>query len=191
MPARLFGTIGSVLLVLSFASQASAEFCCGIFNSIARDVKRRQCWPEPFSSADRAAARMPFVTMVSNGWRRQNMLGDAHFDPSTGQLTEAGRIKLRWILINAPQQHRVVYIRVGMTDEETSSRFASVQQLVCQIAPTNPPPVLPTSIADEGRPAAEVDAISRKYLDSTPLPRLAPSSSGGSSSGGTGGTGGT
>jgi hypothetical protein len=187
MPARLFGIVGLVLLVLSCASQASAAFCFDFFNSIARDVKRRQCWPEPFGGADRAAARMPFVTMVSNGWRRQNMLGDAHFDPSTGQLTEAGRIKLRWILINAPQQHRVVYVRVGMTDEETSNRFASVQQLVCQVAPANPPPMLPTSLADDGRPAAEVGAITRKYLESTPIPRLAVPSSGGGSSGGSGG----
>jgi hypothetical protein len=185
MTARLFGVVGFALLSLGCASQVSAEFCCGIFSSIARDVKRRQCWPEPFESADRAAARAPFVTMVSNGWRRQNMLGDAHFDPGTGQLTDAGRIKLRWIVVNAPQQHRVVFVRTGQTEEETSNRMAVVQQVAGQIAPNNLPPILPTSIVDDGWPAAEVNAISRKYIESTPNPRLpAPSASGGSGGGG-------
>jgi hypothetical protein len=188
MAVRLFGIVGFVLVSLGCASQVSADFFFGIFSSAARDIKRRQCWPQPFDGADRAATRAPFVTMVSNGWRRQNMLGDAHFDASTGQLTDAGRLKLRWILVNAPQQHRMVFVRTGLTEEETSNRMAVVQQAASQIAPNNLPPVLSTSILDDGWPAVEVDAISRKYIGSTPVPRLtAPSASGGGSSGSGGG----
>jgi hypothetical protein len=186
MLARLLAIAGFVLISLGCVSQVSADFCCGFFNDIARDIKRRQCWPAPFDACDRAATRAPFVSMVSNGWRRQNMLGDAHFDPATGELTEAGRIKLRWILTTAPQQHRVVYVHVGQTDEDTTSRFASVQQQASRITPNNPAPILPTTIVEDGWPATQVDAISRKYLESTPVPRLAPptSSSAGGSSGG-------
>jgi hypothetical protein len=185
MTTRLLGVVGFALVSLGCAAQVSAEFCCGIFNSIARDIKRRQCWPEPFDSADRAATRAPFVTMVANGWRRQNMLGDAHFEPGTDQLSDAGRIKLRWIVVNAPQQHRVVFVRTGQTEEETANRMAIVQQAAAKIAPNNLPPILPTSIVDDGWPASEVNAIARKYIESTPNPRLAPpaSTGGGTASG--------
>jgi hypothetical protein len=187
MPARFLGVVGFILISLGCASQVSAEFFFGMFNGMAKDVKRRQCWPEPFASADRAAARAPFVTMVSNGWRRQNMLGENHFDPSTGQLTEAGRQKVRWILTTGPQQHRVVYVHAAQTGEETAARLAVVQQLASQITPNSMPPVLPTSIADDGWPATEVDAISRKYQGSLPVPRLpAPASSSAGTNGGGG-----
>ena len=188
MPARLFAVVGFVLIAFGSATQVSADWFFGIFDSIAKDTKRRQCWPDPFAAPDRAAARMPFATMVANGWRRQNMLGEFHFEPSTGQLTEAGRLKVRWILTTGPEQHRLIYVHTADTDQETSARLAAVQQLATQIAPNNLPPVLPTSISEEGWPASEVDAIGRKYMSTQPAPRLpAASSPGGSSVGGGGG----
>jgi hypothetical protein len=55
----------------------------------------------------------------------------------------------------------------------------------------NLPPVMATSISDEGWSANQADAISRKYLSSQPSPRLpaATSSGGGASSGGGSSTG--
>ena len=94
-----------------------------------RDVKRRQCWPDPFLCPDRAAVRAPFCAMVANGWRRQNMLGEFHFDPQSGQLTEAGRLKVQWILTACPEQHRLIYVHAAGTREETAARVAAVQQL--------------------------------------------------------------
>ena len=91
-----------MLIALGLAQQASAEILCEAWNSIVRDVKRRQCWPEPFVAPDRATVRSPFVTQVANGWRRQNMLGEFHFQPGSQDLTEAGRLKVRWILPYAP-----------------------------------------------------------------------------------------
>ena len=73
--------------------------------------------------------------MVANGWRRQNMLGEFHFEPATGQLTEAGRLKVRWILTACPEQHRLIYVHTAERDEETSARIAAVQQLAAQIRP--------------------------------------------------------
>ena len=93
---------------------------------------------------------------------------------------------MRWILTAGPEQHRLIYVHTADTDQETSARMAAVQQLASQISPTNLPPVLPTSISDEGWSASQVDAIERKYMGSQPTPRLLPSSS----SGGGGGSGG-
>jgi hypothetical protein len=188
MPVRSIKILGFVLISLGCASQVSADLFSNFFNSIARDTKRRQCWPESFNGADRAAVRAPFTAMVANGWRRQNMLGDFHFEPNTGQLTEAGRLKVRWILTAGPEQHRLIYVHIAETAKETAARLGAVQQLAAQISPNNLPPVMQTSISDEGWSASQVDAIGRKYLGSTPTPRLPmpASSSGGGSSGGSG-----
>ena len=188
MPARFFAVIGFVLISLSCASQVSADMCTSFFNSIVKDVKRRQCWPAPFSAPDRAAARLPFSMMVANGWRRQNMLGEFHFEPGTGQLTEAGRLKVRWILTTGPEQHRLIYVHVADSDRETVARMAAVQNLAIQITPTNLPPVMATSIAEEGWSANQVDFIQRKYMISQPAPKLPSGSTGGAASGGGGGS---
>jgi hypothetical protein len=187
MPVRFLTLVGFALITLGSAAQLSAEILCEAVDSIARDIKRRQCWPDPFSAPDRATVRAPFTIQVANGWRRQNMLGEFHFTPRSGQLTEAGRLKLRWILTAAPQQHRLVYVHTADTNEETATRIAAVQQLASQIAPNDLPPIMATSISDDGWPADAVDAIGRKFQSSTPPPRLpAPSNNSGSSSGSSG-----
>ena len=174
MPARLLSVVGLTLIALGSAAQVSAEILCDAVNSVVRDTKRRNCWPEPFSGPDRATVRAPFCIMVANGWRRQNMLGEFHFEPTTGQLTEAGRLKVRWILTACPEQHRLIYVHTAEKDEETSARIAAVQHLAAQIAPNDLPPVMPTSISDDGWPADQVDLIGRKYQSSIPAPRLPP-----------------
>jgi hypothetical protein len=185
MPARLLSVIGLILIALGFTTQASAEILCDSWNSIVRDVKRRQCWPEPFNHADRAAVRAPFAAQVANGWRRQNMLGEFHFQPGTQDLTEAGQMKIRWILTACPEQHRSIFIHTGNTEEETAMRIAIVQQWVAKVAPNNIPPIMSTSIPDDGWPADEVDRVGRKYQSTMPAPRLpaAANNSGGMGSG--------
>ncbi len=188
MPARWLSILGFVLIVFASATQVSADWCFGIFDSLATDTKRRQCWPDPFQGPDRATVRAPYATMVANGWRRQNLLGEFHFESGTGQLTEAGRLKVRWILTAGPQQHRLIYVHTAEHEQETSARIAAVKQLVVQISPQELPPVLPTSISDDGWPADRVDMIGRKFQAATPAPKLpAPSNNvGGSSSSGNG-----
>jgi hypothetical protein len=191
MSARMTGVVGFILISLGYAAEASADLCHSACTSVAQDVKRRQCWPQPFLAPDRVAVRAPFAAMVANGWRRQNMLGEFHFEPHNGQLTEAGRLKVQWILTAGPQQHRLIYVHTADSREETAARLAAVQQLASKISPESLPPVLPTSIVDEGWSAAQVDAIQRKYMGATPTPRLSmPSpaaSTNGSGSGGGGG----
>jgi hypothetical protein len=187
MPARLFSVIGMTLIALGLTSQASAEILCDAWNSVVKDVKRRQCWPEPFVHADRVAARTPFAMQVSNGWRRQNMLSEFHFLPGTQQLTEAGQIKIRWILTACPEQHRTIYIHMADNEEDTAARMAIVQQCAAKISPNNIPPILTTSIPDEGWSADEVDQVGRKYQSTMPPPRLpTPASGSGFGMGGNG-----
>jgi hypothetical protein len=185
MTARSSRIVGFVLISLICASQASADLCTSFFNSIATDVKRRQCWPAPFMANDRVAARLPFAMMAANGWRRQNMLGEFHFEPGTGQLTEAGRLKVRWILTAGPEQHRAIYVHLADNNQEMVARMTAVQQYASQVTPMNLPSIAATSIPDDGWSANEVDIIQRKYLSSQPSPRLPPPSSG--SGGGSGG----
>ncbi len=185
MTARFLSVLGFALITLGSSAQLSAD----LMGDIIQDVKRRQCWPEPFSGWDRETVRAPFVIQVANGWRRQNMLGEFHFEPNNGQLTEAGRKKVLWILTVCPEQHRLIYVHAAEQNAETLARIASVQQLSSQISPNRPAPVLATTIPDDGWPADEVDAISRKYQSSMPSPRLPAASSGagsGSSGGGSG-----
>jgi hypothetical protein len=182
MPVRFYAVIGLVLVAVGSATQAAVGQCFGIVDSVVQDTKNRNSWPYPFICADRAAVPAPYAVMVANGWRRQNMLGEYHFEPGTAKLTEAGRLKIRWILTVSPQQHRVIYVHRADTDEETSARMASAMQLASKIAPYDLPPVLATSISDEGWPADQIDLVGRKYQASTPAPRLPPPAGGGSSS---------
>jgi hypothetical protein len=186
MPTRFLAIVGLALITLGFAVQASAEIICGIVHSIVQDTKREQCWPKPFMGPDRATVREPFIIQVNNGWRRQNMLGEYHFEAGTGQLTEAGRLKVRWILTACPQQHRQIYVHIADADEETTARVASVQKLASRIAPNTLTPIMTTTISEEGWPADQVDLIDRKFQATTPAPRLPAktdnSGSGGSSS---------
>jgi hypothetical protein len=172
MSARLVLLVGFAVAVNTSSAPVSAEIICEAVDSVAKDIKRHQCWPEPFIHADRSAARAPFAIQVSNGWRRQNMLGEFHFEPSTGQLTEAGRRKVRWIVTVCPAQHRLVYVHAAETEEETAARVAVVQQLVAQMSPGNAPPVMSTSISDDGWPADQVEIIGRKFQATMPAPRL-------------------
>ena len=105
-------------------SDASVDF----FHHIYRDFQRRRCWPEPFIYQDREMALAPYFTMVSRGWELQNMLADHHFLAGTTQLTEAGRLKIYWILMEAPPQHRVIYVHRSLRPEETIGRVEAVRQ---------------------------------------------------------------
>jgi uncharacterized membrane protein YgcG len=132
------------------------------------------------------------AVMAANGWRRQNMLTDLHFTDNN-QLTEAGELMVRWILYEAPQARRVIYVHRGTTGEDTATRMAAVATTAQKAAPGQPiPPILETSISDAGRPAREVEIISRRFDATMPDPRLPKDASGGGSSGGSsGGTGGS
>jgi len=169
----LFGLIvGLVCFACAIPAEANwfTEFCGGVI----RDTKRRNCWPEPFVGPDRQSVRAPFAIMVAKGWERQNMLADHHFvDPSSGELSESGKLKVRWILQEAPRQHRIVYVHQSEHAAVTTARIDAVQQYITSINTQDElPPVVETNMPAGGWPASRVDMIGRKYEASIPAPRL-------------------
>jgi hypothetical protein len=180
-----FGLLASPALAQCTSPTCQPGYACNdpvsaAVKSVVRDWKRNNCWPEPFVYPDRQNVRAPFVLMVSNGWRRQNLLGSNHFQMDAGSLTAAGQEKLRWILTEAPEQHRTVYVTRAYTAQETVARIAAVQKSAAQIMPEGPiPPILETNLTAPGCPAERVDAISRKFQETAPAPRLpAPTNTG-------------
>jgi len=168
-----------ILVSLACTVPAQANWISDFIHSVVRDTKRRNCWPKPFTCPDFDAVRAPFAIMVENGWRRQNMLGDHHFDSENNQLTESGRLKLRWVLTEAPRQHRVVYVNTADTAVATAERLNSVRLAVTQLAPeAEMPPILETDIPSHGWSAERVDSITRKFQQATPEPVLPSASSG-------------
>lgn len=161
------------LAMLASAAPADADWLGNFMHSVARDTKRRNCWPKPFIASDRQAVRAPFAAMVSNGWRSQNMIGEHHFLENTGRLTDAGKLKIEWILQQAPEQHRTVYVFRGRTPEETAARVGSVRQVASAAVPDGSlPQILESSIPALGWPAADLDAIGRAFQSSIPPPRM-------------------
>jgi len=171
MKWRLFAL---VLFGCGLAAPALAEdFIQDVVHSVVTDFKRNNCWPQPFLGPDRAAVRTPFVNMIDNGWRRQNMLGDQYFEASGTALNDAGKHKVHWILTEAPEQHRIIYIHRGVDPEKTAARVAAVSQIASGILPAGEKPsIVDTSVSPGGWPAERVDAISRKFQASAPEPRL-------------------
>jgi len=181
MKARFASIVAFLLVSLTFAVPAEADWIVKFLHSVARDTKRRNCWPEPFVHADRYDARAPFAIMVDNGWRRQNMIGDHHFVDEKAELTQAGQLKIRWILTEVPQQHRTIYVHKAVDADITAARVLNVQAYAANIAPEGQmPAVLTTDIPSLGWPASRVDIIGRKFESSIPDPRL-PAANGGES----------
>jgi hypothetical protein len=142
------------------------------FSSVARDFKRRNCWPEPFVEADRAAVRQVLAVQVSAGWERQNLLSEFHFMPGGNELTEAGRMRVQWILDEVPEPYRQVYVHRAGTAEETAMRMQAVQRLVAQSPYAGNVPVLETTRTDDGWPADRIDALNHKAADAAVAPKL-------------------
>ena len=163
----------------------------GFVGSVCRDFQRRNCWPEPFVQPDRDAVRAPFGLMIANGWERQNLMIDQYFEDNGTRLTEAGRVRVRWIAFEAPAQHRVIYVHRSTEPEETAARVMAVQSYAAQVLHGQPlPPILESNASVEGWPAERVDVINKKFLQSIPAPLL-PSLSQGGGTGGGGSTGGS
>lgn len=144
-----------------------------VASDIAQETRRRNCWPEPFVEPDRQAVRAPFGTMVTLGWRQQNLIAAYHFGEDGVGLTEVGRHKIRWILFEVPPQHRTIYVQMADDPEVTAARLIEVQDLVVQLAPHGElPQVLQTHISPRGWPAEWVDTVGRKFNEATPAPVL-------------------
>lgn len=137
------------------------------------DYHRNNQWPHPFRGIDAAAVNAPFEVMKNNGWRAYNTISEPLFDPSTNTLTIAGRRHVQWILTQAPQHRRVVFVLKSESQEKTAARVAEVQKVAAELAPGTPPAgVFVTDIVPYRSPGQYQTAISRALMNSIPDPRL-------------------
>ncbi len=137
------------------------------------DWYRNNLWPEPFMAVDRIATCSPFVAMAQNGWYQQSTLSNFHFNPTTHELTEAGKLKVRHIVVNHPDPHRTVFVQQALEDNSTSTRVDSVQQTVAQFTSgQHMPDVRLVSIDPPGKAADEVNAVNRLSRETMLPPRL-------------------
>lgn len=148
------------------------------WHGVKRDFHRNNCWPDPFVYPDRAGVIQPFAVQVQNGWRLQNLMADHHFDANSQQLTLAGKEKVRWILTQAPERFRTVFVQRGVSADQTATRVDSVQQFAANIMPAGElPAVEETNLAPRGWPAEEINDTFVKYRTTARPPQL-PDSTG-------------
>jgi uncharacterized membrane protein YgcG len=170
-------TLGSVSLAGDFWDRASLDW------------HRNNMWPQPFIVADRIAVCEPFAIQMNNGWRLQNTIGDAYFDPNSQELTVAGQTKVKWIVQQAPISRRTVFVLVNEDQEATKTRVSSVQQAVGRFTIKGPPAEVQLTDRDiTGGSGEYYDSVDRALKGSVPVPRLpARTSNGGGGAGGSGG----
>ncbi len=180
--------IATCLLGLSLVSVSAlpvrANWWTGFWGDVKTTWHRNNQWPEPFIEPDRASVRAPVSVMVERGWQRQNLLGDHHFENGTNQLTQAGKLRVKAILANSPPQFRTFYVERGDSQDITASRIDAVQQAIVGYVPEGAlPGVLASDMMSEGWSSEYADAVTRRYSQTIPSPRL-PKSYGSVSGGG-------
>jgi hypothetical protein len=110
--------------------------------------------------------------MRDNGWRENNTIGSSLFS-SKNELSEAGLIKVEWIVTQAPQNQRVVYVKTGRSQQETNARVESTQYAVSLLIPVGPlPQILVTDIEPATSSGAYQTLVHRALIRTTPTPRL-------------------
>lgn len=134
-------------------------------------------WPRQYIVPARRGICEAFDVMGRNGWRRQNLLGPYHFEADGVQLNEAGRLKVEWILTQAPPQYRVLYVQRVVSQERTTGRVQAVQQFVSDLNMGGPGDVQETLVRDDGYPAGMVDAVFTGFKANQPVPMLPPAGS--------------
>ena len=132
-------------------------------------------WPHPYVCQDRQSVREFVHIQEEAGWVSETTLYDYHFDRDQQALNRAGLIHLRWILENAPESRRTVFVQSGANNGASQLRMANVQSELSEIVPSGAmPPVALRVTQPLGRPAMEVDKIQRSEIDSQPVPRISP-----------------
>ena len=155
---------------------------CGAATSVSSHDScwENQIWPNQYIQPSRRGICQAFETMTVNGWRQHNLLGQYHYDATTNELTEAGRLKVQWVATQAPPHRRSLYVARGADQQQTAARVAAAQQLAVTSTFVGPAPeVYDTHVRDEGRPAGAIDAMFTGFRAGQMAPTLPQSSTGG------------
>ncbi|TWT76846.1 hypothetical protein Pla123a_22690 [Posidoniimonas polymericola] len=147
-------------------AQTAFDYCHDIYN-----INRP--WPSPYVCPDRVTAHSPFNAMVSNGWRRQNLMAEHHFKTDSSELTQAGELKIQWIMTQAPPAYRRMFVERSIDPEVTKTRIDTITKYAELIAQDGEAPrVAETHIVSEGRPASTVDFVNTQFRQNMRVPTL-------------------
>lgn len=160
-----------ILALGGMASQTQGGWS-EFWERVRADFWRNNCWPQPFQAQDRELIRSPLIAMTAAGWRQNNTLSDHFFSPENGAINQAGEIKVRWIVTQAPPHRRTVFVLRAATPDKTQQRIASVQSAIEKIAPGTPPDVVITDITPPSASGDYFDQVDRQFKQSIPAPRL-------------------
>jgi hypothetical protein len=109
------------------------------------------------------------------------LLGNFHFDPNTGELSEAGRLKVEWILTQSSPNRRTIFIERSIDSEKNTERQESVQQFASDLS-SGAVDVRETYVRDHGHRAASVDAVFTGF-GAAQRPPVLPQAAGGGAGG--------
>lgn len=158
-------------ILTSFVSVAPNATHAGDY--IQMGHRRNVCWPKPYIYPDRAGVAAPFAVMVNNGWRRQNLLGDHHFETDNSELSTAGSLKIQWILTQAPASRRTVFLSQTISEEANVKRLETVLLAASKILPIGmAADVQQSHLVIEGRSAETIDTINVRFRQNMPIPIL-------------------
>lgn len=174
----------TLLAVAALAAAIPADaFWLGEFYCYLEERREENnAWPAQFVEQDRANAAAPFDIMIRNGWRRQNLLGSHHFNEDCTQLTQAGKLRVQWILTQAPAEHRQLFVERSLNAEMTENRVATVNDFATTVVRDGYAlPAQETHIVSDGRPAVTVDFVNTQFRENMPTPTLPDASPSGTS----------
>lgn len=130
-------------------------------------------WPYPYTCGDRAATRSAMDIQAANGWLSHTTLYDHYFDPVSNELNSSGRMHLEWIILQAPPQYRAAYVAAMPSEQINQDRLLNVQLAATEISGGDAGlPISMRRALPFGASAQEIDLIRRKWLSTTPDPRI-------------------
>lgn len=186
-----YSTLTLSALFLSACFVADARCQCGpqgmpptMGEKIRGGYRMNVDWPRDYIPAARRGVCDTYTAMINNGWRRQNLIGDYHFEPDSNELTQAGQLKVHWILTQAPKGRRKVFVQRGNSLDQTGSRIAAVNEVAANFSPAiESPHVQDTHIVAEGTSASAVDRVFVGFQTNQPAPVLPAAENSGSGGG--------
>jgi hypothetical protein len=89
---------------------------------------RNSAWPLPFSCWDREHYYAIFNQQYAIGNQVAHTLTSEYFHPESNELNRAGELRVAWIMQNAPQADKQIFLYEDETGPTMDQRIASVRE---------------------------------------------------------------
>ena len=88
---------------------------------------RGEAWPLPFSCWDREHYYSIFNQQYAHGLQVAHTLTSEYFDPETNELNRAGEMRVAWIMQNAPQANKQIFVYEDKTGPTMDQRISMIR----------------------------------------------------------------